>query len=102
MSQITADTIKHVAGLSKLEIPEDKIQEFTDSFSHIIEMVEKLDEVDTAGVEFTMSVADNVNRMREDVSTQSKASREELMANVPEQENGFIKVPAMLADGGDA
>ncbi len=48
-----------------------------------------------------MSVADNLNRMREDIAVPGD-DRDELMRNVPTKQDGFIKVPAMLADGGDA
>lgn len=101
MSQITEEQVKHVALLSKLEFSEEEVAGFTATFGKIIDMVELLDEVDTEGVPFTMNVADNLNFMREDVA-QAGESREKLMAAVPEKQDGFIKVPAMLTDGGDA
>jgi len=101
MSQITEEQVKHVALLSKLEFSENEVKSFTDTFGKIIDMVEMLDEVDGEGVPFTMNVADNLNFMREDVAEKG-LDREKLMAAVPEKEAGFIKVPAMLSDGGDA
>lgn len=101
MSKITIEQVKHVAELSKLEFPENEIDGFTNTLSKIIDMVEMLDEVNTDGVEFTMNVADNVNRMREDVVGEI-ANRDELLKAVPDTKDGFIRVPAMLADGGDA
>ena len=89
MSQITEEQVKHVALLSKLEFSENEVKSFTDTFGKIIDMVEMLD------------VADNLNFMREDVAEKG-LDREKLMAAVPEKEDGFIKVPAMLSDGGDA
>ena len=97
MSQITEEQVKHVALLSKLEFSENEVKSFTDTFGKIIDM----DEVDGEGVPFTMNVADNLNFMREDVAEKG-LDREKLMAAVPEKEDGFIKVPAMLSDGGDA
>ena len=64
-------------------------------------MVELLNEVDTEGVPFTSNVAANINYMREDVA-QPGWNRDELFQNVPEKERGYIKVPAILDDGGDA
>lgn len=101
MSQITTDDVKHVAKLSKLEFPADQIDGFTDSLGKIIEMIETLNEVDTTGVEFTMNVADNLSRMREDEPV-APWPREELLRSVPTTEDGFIQVPAMIVDGGDA
>ena len=101
MSQITTDQVEHVATLAKLAFPDDKIQAFTDTLGKIIEMVETLEEVDTTGVPFTMNVADNESRMREDIAIPGW-DREALLKNVPTTENGFIQVPAMLENGGDA
>ncbi|AYG01515.1 Asp-tRNA(Asn)/Glu-tRNA(Gln) amidotransferase subunit GatC [Lactococcus allomyrinae] len=101
MSQITEEQVKHVALLSKLEFSEEEVSDFTATFGKIIDMVEMLDEVDTAGISFTMNVADNLNFMREDVAEEG-VDRDKLMAAVPEKQDGFIKVPAMLSDGGDA
>ena len=101
MSQITTEEVKHVAELAKLEFAEQEISGFTETLGKIIEMVEMLEEVDTQNVPFTMNVADNDSRMRQDVAA-SPFDREKLLENVPTHENGYIKVPAMLADGGDA
>ena len=101
MSQITTEEVKHVAELAKLEFAEQEISGFTETLGKIIEMVEMLEEVDTQNVPFTMNVADNDSRMRQDVAT-APFDREKLLENVPTHENGYIKVPAMLADGGDA
>lgn len=98
---ITEEQVKHVANLSKLAFDEKELPEFRSTFENIIDMVETLGEVDTAGVPFTMSVADNLNRVREDEALEP-ISREEILKEVPESENGFIKVPAMLEGGGDA
>ena len=101
MSKITKEQVEHVAALSKLKFEEDEIDAVTNQLGKIIDMVEQLEEVDTENVEFTMSVADNLNRMREDIAVPGD-DRAELMRNVPMKQDGYIKVPAMLTDGGDA
>ena len=101
MSQITTQEVEHVAGLAKLEFPESEVAAFTETLGKIIDMVDLLEEVDTTGVPFTMNVADNDSRMREDVAA-APIDRETILENVPTHDNGFIQVPAMLADGGDA
>lgn len=98
---ITKEEVLHVAKLAKLTFKEDEIETFTQTLSDIIDMVEQLNEVDTTGVEVTTHGVLSVNVYREDVA-ENGMNREELFKNVPEKENGFIKVPAMLEDGGDA
>lgn len=95
---ITETEVKHVANLAKLSFNDDELQEFTTQLGKIIEMVETLEEVDTTGVPFTSNVVETINVMREDVA-QPGWDRTELMKNVPESEDGFIKVPAIMDDG---
>lgn len=99
--KITQEEVRHVAKLSKLEFSPEETAEFATTLTKIVDMVELLDEVDTTGVPFTSNVAANVNYMRED-QAQPGWNRDELFKNVPEKERGYIKVPAILDDGGDA
>lgn len=93
--EITEDTIKHVATLSRLEFNDDEIGEFTEQMSSIINMADQLSEVDTEGVPETVQVVDRDTVFRED-KPEHWQDREELMENVPEKANGFIKVPVII------
>ncbi|MEW4354415.1 Asp-tRNA(Asn)/Glu-tRNA(Gln) amidotransferase subunit GatC [Streptococcus pneumoniae] len=99
--KITQEEVTHVANLSKLAFSKEETAEFAMTLSKIVDMVELLDEVDTTGVPFTSNVANNLNYMREDVAEKGW-NRDELFQNVPEKEGNYIKVPAILEDGGDA
>lgn len=98
---ITKNDVLHVAKLAKLAFEENEVEQFTQQLSDIINMVEQLNEVDTTNVPVTTHgvLSENVYRL-DDV--QEGDSRDRLFENVSEKENGFIKVPAMLEDGGDA
>ena len=96
---ITEEQVKHVAKLSKLSFSEEELADFTNQLDKIIDMVELLEEVDTTGVPFTSNVNESINVMREDVATPGM-DRKELMRNVPESENGYIKVPELWITGG--
>ncbi len=61
-------------------------------------MVELLEEVDTEGVPFTSNVVETVNVMRQDRAN-SGWNRDELMRNVPEKEDGFLKCEQLLKMG---
>lgn len=93
--EITEETIKHVATLSRLEFSDDEIGKFTEQMSSIINMADQLSEVDTEGVEETVQVVDRDTVFRED-KPEHWQTREELMKNVPEKANGFIKVPVII------
>lgn len=95
---ISEKQVKHVAKLAKLSFSDDELHEFTSQLGKIIDMVETLEEVDTEGVPFTSNVAETINVMREDIAAEGW-NRQELMRNVPESEDGFIKVPAIIDNG---
>ncbi|MGL6207595.1 MAG: Asp-tRNA(Asn)/Glu-tRNA(Gln) amidotransferase subunit GatC [Lactobacillus panisapium] len=93
--EITEETIKHVATLSRLEINDKDIEKVTGQMSSIINMADQLSEVDTDGVDETVQVVDRDTVFRED-KPEHWQDRDELMKNVPEQANGFIKVPVII------
>lgn len=95
---ISEEQVKHVAKLAKLSFSEDELQDFTVQLGKIIDMVETLEEVDTEGVPFTSNIVNTINVLREDVAVEGW-NREELLRNVPESEDGFIKVPAIIDNG---
>ena len=99
--KISEEEVRHVAELSKLSFSEAETSEFATTLSKIVDMVELLNEVDTDGVPVTTTMADRKTVMREDVAVACD-DRDELFKNVPQSENYYIKVPAILEDGGDA
>ena len=92
---ITANEVKHVASLAKLEFTDEELQKYTGQMDEIINMVEQLGEVDTTDVPVTSTVTEEVNVMREDVAVKG-TDRTLLMKNVPEEKDGLIKVPAII------
>ncbi|MDT2814750.1 Asp-tRNA(Asn)/Glu-tRNA(Gln) amidotransferase subunit GatC [Vagococcus carniphilus] len=95
---ISKEEVNRVANLSKLSFDDSELEMFTKQMGNIIEMVEELENVDTTGVAFTSSVAAEITVLREDVVIQGE-TRDELMKNVPESKDGFIKVPAIMDNG---
>lgn len=99
--KITQEEVTHVANLSKLRFSEEETAAFATTLSKIVDMVELLGEVDTTGVAPTTTMADRKTVLRPDVAEEG-TDRDRLFKNVPEQDNYYIKVPAILDDGGDA
>ena len=99
--KITQEEVTHVANLSKLRFSEEETAAFATTLSKIVDMVELLGEIDTTGVEPTTTMADRKTVLRSDVAEEG-TDRDRLFKNVPEKDNYYIKVPAILDDGGDA
>lgn len=99
--KITQEEVTHVANLSKLKFSEEETASFATTLSKIVDMVELLSEVDTTGIAPTTTMADCKTVLRPDVAEEG-TDRDCLFKNVPEKDNYYIKVPAILDDGGDA
>ena len=89
---ITVKDVEHVAKLARLELTEDEKVLYTKQLGDVLKYVDQMNEVDTSNVKPMTQVIDFVNVTREDVPVQ-EISKETLMSNAPDEENGFFKVP---------
>lgn len=101
LMKLTEQEVAHVANLAKLSLTEEEMTNMLEKLSDIITKVDLLAEVDTEGIEPTVTLAEEVNIMRQDIA-EDGTDRTLLFKNVPESTDGYIKVPAILEDGGDA
>lgn len=92
---ISKKDVEHVAELARLELTEEEKAKFTEQLNAILQFAEKLNELDTDGVEPTTHVLPLSNVMREDEARPS-ISREKALRNAPEHQDGQFKVPAVL------
>ncbi|WP_317259172.1 Asp-tRNA(Asn)/Glu-tRNA(Gln) amidotransferase subunit GatC [Paenibacillus sp. J5C2022] len=92
---ITLKDVEHVANLARLELSDAEKEQFTGQLNAILKYAEKLNELDTDGVEPTSHVLNVTNVMREDVVKPSLPI-EKVLQNAPDEEDGQIKVPAVL------
>jgi aspartyl-tRNA(Asn)/glutamyl-tRNA(Gln) amidotransferase subunit C len=94
MSIQTKD-VEYVAKLARLNLSDEEREKFTDQLNAILQYAEKLNELDTEGVEPTTHVLHLSNVMRKDEVHES-LSQEKVFRNAPEEEDGQFKVPAVL------
>ncbi len=93
--KITKQEVEHVAKLARLELSEQDKERLTDQLSNILTYVDKLNELDTTGVEPTSHVLDINNVMRDDLSEES-LPQDRALANAPEKAAGHYKVPKII------
>ena len=89
---ITRDEVLHVARLARLELTEEEVARFTEQLSAILEAVTKVSELDLSGVEPTAHPLDVVNVWAED-EPKTSIPVDDALANAPDREAGFFKVP---------
>ncbi|MDD3437743.1 MAG: Asp-tRNA(Asn)/Glu-tRNA(Gln) amidotransferase subunit GatC [Candidatus Gastranaerophilales bacterium] len=84
--------VEHVAKLARLALSEEEKQKFVKQLNSILEYMNELNEVDTSNVAPMEHSIKITNVMREDTVVVD-FSREELLNNAPEEEDGFFRVP---------
>ena len=89
---ITIKDVEHVAKLARLELTEEEKELYTKQLGDVLKYVDQMNEVDTSDVKPMSHAIDFVNVMRED-KVVYEHTKEELMANAPEEESGFFRVP---------
>ena len=97
MSNISAEDVRKVAKLARLDLPEDKIATYTGQLERILGYVDQLQAVDTDGVPATTRAVEVVNMTREDTVVPTDV-REQLLDEAPLREGDFFRVPKILAD----
>jgi aspartyl-tRNA(Asn)/glutamyl-tRNA(Gln) amidotransferase subunit C len=95
--KITKEEVAHVARLARLRFTEAETEKFTHQLNDILTHIEKLNELDTKNVTPTFHVLHMTNVFREDEVKDSFAV-EAMLANVPEREETFVRVPRIIED----
>jgi len=90
---ITREEVLHVAKLAQLALTEEEIAQLTDELGKILEAVSVVAELDLADVPPTSHPLDLVNVWDED-TPRASLLLEDVLANAPEVEDGFFRVPA--------
>ncbi len=89
------EQIDYVAHLSRLALSEEERRLFGAQLASILAYVEKLNELDTSGVEPTAHVMGLTNVFRDDAEAPS-TPREAMLANAPAHACGCYLVPKIL------
>lgn len=92
---IQPKTVKHVATLARLNIPDEEIDAFSGQLSSILDLMKKLESLDTSNTQpMSHAVAMRIPE-REDRVTNSN-QREVLLKCAPDSEQGHFRVPKII------
>ena len=94
-SKIDTDQVRQVARLSRIELTDPQLEQFTSQLSDILSYVDQLNELDTAAVEPTTHPLSLSNVFRSDQVHPSLSSQQAL-ANAPQTHGQFFAVPKVL------
>ena len=92
---IDHNLILKLENLAKLELSEEERLKLTGDLNNILSMVEKLQELDTNGVEPLVYINEEVNKLRED-KVCNQVDQSSALSNAPDQDGTYFKVPKVL------
>jgi len=92
---LTADQIRQVAHLARLELKPEQVEKYARELSNILDMVGQLTRADTSGTEPMAHPLDMSQRLRPDAVTESN-QREEFQAHAPSVKHGLYIVPKVI------
>jgi aspartyl-tRNA(Asn)/glutamyl-tRNA(Gln) amidotransferase subunit C len=94
--QIDRSLILKLENLSRLELDEAERAEAEKSLNNILSMIEKLEELDTEGVEPLVYISEEDFEPRADVAG-NQLTAEQALLNAPDKQDGkFFKVPKVI------
>jgi aspartyl-tRNA(Asn)/glutamyl-tRNA(Gln) amidotransferase subunit C len=96
MANLTRDDVLDLARLARLELTDEELETYSHELTKILHYVEQLQEVDVSGLEPTSQVTGLTNVFRKDEVVDYGYAPKELLKNVPEVKDDYIKVKRML------
>ena len=87
--------VRRIADLARIEITDAEAQRVLAQLNDIFRMIERMQAVDTDGVEPMAHPLGGAQRLRDDVVTVGDESAA-ILANAPEQQDGLFLVPRVL------
>ena len=95
--KVSAEEVKKIALLSRLEIKEDRVEAVQQQLSDILSYMELIEQSDISEVEPTAHAVSMSNVMRDD-APQESLPNEDALQNAPEAEGGYFKVPKVIQE----
>ncbi|MDD5460563.1 MAG: Asp-tRNA(Asn)/Glu-tRNA(Gln) amidotransferase subunit GatC [Methylococcales bacterium] len=92
---LTTDEVKKIAHLARLGIDEQDVESYARDLSGMLDLMARMSELNTEGVDPMAHPMDQVQRLRADVVTEQD-NREKFQAIAPQVEAGLYLVPKVI------
>ena len=93
--KIDKQLISRLEHLARLELSEEEKNRLMGDLNEILQMVEKLQELDTSNVEPLIYINEAINVWRED-QVENQVTQEEALKNAPDQDGTYFKVAKVI------
>ncbi|MEW6040073.1 MAG: Asp-tRNA(Asn)/Glu-tRNA(Gln) amidotransferase subunit GatC [Elusimicrobiota bacterium] len=95
MEKIKKEDVTYIADLARLELTEQEIKTFTEQLGKILEYMEKLNEVDTSGVNPFSDTVLSKNVWRDDVVVPFPCAGD-ILSCAPDSEANYFKIKKVI------
>ncbi len=95
--KIDKSTVVKIAELSRLELDEHAAEEMVVDLNRMLGFVEKLQEVNTDGVEPLIFMTDETNVYRADI-VKDEVSQKDALSNAPKKDMYYFRVPKVIGN----
>lgn len=97
--KIDSKIVKHIAKLANLKLTDEQIEKLTPQFTSVLDLVSKIQELNTEGVEETSQVTGLENVFREDVVDEKRMlTQESALSNAKKRHKGYFVVDAIFEE----
>jgi aspartyl-tRNA(Asn)/glutamyl-tRNA(Gln) amidotransferase subunit C len=93
--KVDIKTVDEVAHLARLEFDAEAKKEIVVDMNRMLAFVEKLNELDTKGIEPLIYMTDESNVLREDVVKETITQKEALQ-NAPKKDSDYFKISKVI------
>ncbi|MEO5647791.1 MAG: Asp-tRNA(Asn)/Glu-tRNA(Gln) amidotransferase subunit GatC [Chitinophagaceae bacterium] len=93
--EVTNQLIDKLADLGRLSFNDEEKAALKIDLEKMIGFIDKLNELDTSGIEPLLHLSDNLNVLRED-NVRNMISRVDALKNAPIKDDSFFKVPKVI------
>jgi len=93
--RITPEEVARIATLARLDMDDELSARLAGQMDDILGYMEKLGELNTADIEPMYTPVEHTAALRDDV-VRSDYSREEILANAPEEDGQYFIVPRIV------
>ncbi len=93
---VTLNDLDKIAHLARLSLKEEEKEKFLGQVNQILQYMEKLNEIDTNGVEPLSHSMDLINVMRDDEKKES-LPQQKALENAPQKNDEFFRVPKVIS-----
>jgi aspartyl-tRNA(Asn)/glutamyl-tRNA(Gln) amidotransferase subunit C len=96
--KVSDELIDRLSNLAKIEFDDKARGEIKNDMNKMLDFVDKLNEIDTEGINPLIFMSEEINVLREDIAKET-ITQKEALKNAPHHDSDYIMVPKVVSKG---